>query len=107
MASCIPVAAYRNRPTVTVVKEWTGVELLTFIQERHILQNDKNREIFEKAEIGGSIFLTAGDTISFWRDGCGLPFGPSYELAQLVEEIKGIKSQGNTFIWALSNRLTL
>jgi hypothetical protein len=84
-------------PAAPVVKEWTAVEVLGFIQERNILENDENRKALEKVEICGNSFLSGGDSINFWRDGCGLPFGPSYMLARLVEEIKGIKSQGNAF----------
>jgi hypothetical protein len=60
--------------------------------------------------------LTAGDAPSFWRDGCGLPLGPSYELALLVKEIKGKSRVSNRKVMlfsvsqilrALSNRLTL
>jgi hypothetical protein len=98
MATDIPVGAHGEQlPTVTVVEEWTDVELLRFIQQRNILGNDKNRKTFEKAEIDGSTFLTVSGTPSFWRDEGGLPLGPSYALELLVKEIKGIKAQGNAF----------
>jgi len=96
MATDIQVAAHGEQlPTIPVVKEWTEVELLSFILKWNRLKNDKNCETFKNAEIKGSNFLAGGDDISFWHDGCGLPFGPSYGLAQLVKEIKGIKPQGN------------
>jgi uncharacterized protein (DUF3820 family) len=83
----------------SVVERWTEEDLLSFIESRNIL-NDKNRATFQNAEISGSIFLERGNIEDFWFRRCGLPIGPSAELARFAQTIKTMgkqKSRGNVF----------
>jgi hypothetical protein len=57
------------------------------------LEHDEDRATFKKARISGSTFLERGHIEDFWRRDCGLPLGPSDELARLAQRIKGSASQ--------------
>ena len=99
MVDAAPVAAHGDLPTESVVKGWTKEELYRFITSQ-ILLDSEDRMIFQRAKVNGKIFLSRGDVDDFWRQ-CQLPYGPSAELAELVEKIKDIskeESRGNTFL---------
>jgi hypothetical protein len=99
MSHAAPVAAPGEQlPTVSDVKEWTAKELFNFIQSQNTLPNDKNLTKFQNAEVGGEVFLKAGEVADFWLHTCQLQPGPSAKLALLVKRIKGVgkeQSQGN------------
>ena len=68
---------------------------------QNILEDDEDRETFNKAKISGSIFLERGNDEDFWFRRCQLPIGPSAALAGLAQTIKNMgkeKSPGNAFL---------
>jgi hypothetical protein len=77
----------------SVVEQWTAETLFNSQPMQKMLWSQKSRETFKDAEIDGKTFLERGHIEGFWRRDCGLPLGPSVELARLAQRIKGSASQ--------------
>jgi len=67
--------------------------LFDFVLNQRILGNDEIQTTFQDAWISGKTFLERGHIEDYWRRDCGLPLGPSVELARLAGRTKGSASQ--------------
>ena len=90
-----PEEASQAEPTIEEIKEWNKDKLLEWIQrKRPGLLEDDNLETFKKAFIRGNVFVKYGCDVGFFKNGCNLPIGISYELVDLAIEITGRETTG-------------
>ena len=86
-------SSFTEQPTVEKVKGWSRAELLGWIKEKRILEDDE-LENFRAAGISGNLFLDLAGDLQFFKNECHLPVGPSKELANLASGICGGVTQG-------------
>ena len=86
----IPQQASHTKPTIEEIKEWDEDELLKWIQQKRpgLLRGD-NLDKFKAAFIRGRVFVKQAGDVGFFKNGCNLPIGISYELAGLAVEMVG------------------
>ena len=87
------LSSFTEQPTVEKVKGWSRAELLGWIKEKRILEDDE-LENLRAAGISGNLFLDLAGDLQFFKNECHLPVGPSKELANLASGICGGVTQG-------------
>ena len=86
-------SSFTEQPAVEKVKGWSRAELLGWIKEKRILEDDE-LENLRAAGISGNLFLDLAGDLRFFKNECHLPVGPSKELANLASGICGGVTQG-------------
>ena len=87
------ISPAENEPTAEEIESLDGKELLEWIQKKLLsLRKPENSGQFLKSQINGHIFLKGAGNRVFFQE-AGLEFGPSYELAELAQNVIGKKSK--------------
>jgi hypothetical protein len=90
-------SSFTEQPAVDKVKRWSRAELLEWIKEQRLLEDDELEKL-RAAGISGKFFLTLAGKPEFFEEKCRLPVGPSGELSNLAEEITGKQGKLLSFI---------
>ena len=88
MEDAPPVTTDGRLQPPSAVEQWGQKALFDYSPIQNILEDDEDRETFNKAKISGKAFLERGHIEDFWRRDCGLPIGVSIELARLAQRTK-------------------
>lgn len=87
------ISPAENEPTAEAIGSLDEEKLLEWIQKKlPSLRETDNSDRFLKSRINGQVFLVGAGDVDFFME-AGLAFGPSFELAELAQNVIGDREQ--------------